>query len=158
MNRRRALMAAQTEQKNGLVSKTGCGYGSSVVSVNSDGNIVLTTFKSAWSNRFAVLFKFPIAIKNNDIVRVVLTKISGSASSYNASAQLQVSPSDYTIEFKPFANSVCEFDKTKIKDVTVTSSVNGNVGAFIMFGNSANLSSSIVMHLSIYVNGKEVLP
>lgn len=79
MDRRRALMGYTKEESNGLIPGN-VASGSSNIIVNADGNVVLTTFNQGWQNEMMLPFKKAITVSTNDTVRLVCTKVSGSAS------------------------------------------------------------------------------
>lgn len=153
--RRHGLMREKTVEPNTPLPSTGYGKGTSVVSVNSDGDVVLAQLNAAWANRFELPFKRQIEIKNGDTVRLFLEKISGSAAAICCSVWLNWTPSGSF--FQLLNNEAVHFASLTMKDTTVTATADQSYNKFIMQGHTQNLSAPVVMRIHIYVNGKEVL-
>lgn len=148
-DRRRALMgAAKKEEPNGLLPGTGYGQGSSDVSVNGNGNLVLTTLKSGWANRMSLPFIRPIPVHNGDSIRLKITKKSGSANDgygdifLNDSLQLTI-------------NTAISWSKETVADLTITSTKDLSASYITISRRNSTVTGPGTYALQLYINGEE---
>lgn len=151
LDRRRALMGSEKKtEPNGFVKGT-FTHGQSAWTIDSDGEMLITAWKSSVANSLQPEIERTLDIKAGDSVRVVVTKISG------------------TISVAQFADiSVCGLDvlsneswgkwKTAV-DKTFTASTNP-IGTSFYIGNRAGTATitSYRVRFEIYANGKKIFP
>lgn len=155
MDRRRALMAQKpADTVTGLVPGTGYGKSAStVVSVNTDGQIVVEKWTRGWANRFEIPFKNTVTVKTGDCLQLTLKKVSGTTQTRFSSLYLS-SP-----QWLLWNNIITSFNNATIKTITVTADINYSLSGVIMQLHSSDITAqyAFIMSVEIYVNGKLVL-
>ncbi len=148
-DRRRALMgAAKKEEPNGLLPGTGYGQGSSDVSVNGNGNLVLTILKNGWANRMSLPFIRPIPVHNGDSIRLKISKKSGSANAGYGDIFLNNG-------FQLLINGVINWSKENVADLTITSTNDLSASYITINGRNSTVTGTGTYALQLYINGEE---
>ena len=148
-DRRRALIgAAKKEEPNGLLPGTGYGNGSSDISVNDNGDLVLTSLGGGAVNKMMLPFIRPIPVHNGDSIRLKISKKSGSANQVYGDALLNDS-----LELAD--NKVFYWSKENVADITITSTNDLNASYIAIIARTNVVTGPGTYALQLYINGEE---
>ena len=148
--RRRALTAQKSEPQGNRIDHIDV-YGSTVVTLNSDQTITMTAWQGQWNGRFTIYWKYPINTVSGDIIKIRLTKISGTAP--HGTAYLSLYPNQLVlISNQNFDTNFIDEDITK-----TTTADRENTSLLFNCTSTMTISDPLVFRLSIWVNGVLVL-
>ena len=151
-DRRRALMAASTDELNGLKPSTSVGLGRSIASVTPEGLLYISSWMAGPTNVIAPSFKRPIMIASGDAVTVKIVRISGTLSP-------QYSFADISLEDVPVISNA-SYNGTSNTALKQTATVTQNITASVIKINNRTQNpagTDYKAEIQISINGTRVI-
>ena len=147
MSRRLMLRNANSGgYANGFVENDS-GHGSTVYTVDSEGNIHVTTFNVGVDNSILLNFKKAILVNSGDIIEVGFRLISGR-------------PPGSSCRYTIGSIQLPIYDSIRVvmgNTYSVTASSTNSLQDFSITNNSANNTYNFTFQIDVYINGNKII-